>query len=149
MSIQKAFKIIQENIDDCYVGTSVVPDKIVAAEQILGVKFPRSYTMFLEKYGVAGIFGFEIYGIIKDPATDEGCVPNGIWYTLIERKESKLPHDYIVIGDTGEGSLYVIDTAQKDENAESPVLIWDASGETEQIADSFGEFLLEQLESFM
>ncbi|WP_430909121.1 SMI1/KNR4 family protein [Maribacter sp. 2-571] len=141
MSIENALQIIEENIDDADFCGPVAPDKITSAEEILGVKFPKSYSLFLKKYGAGDIAGIELFGIIKDPTTDGPMVPNGIWLTLNLREESALPKEFIVVSETGYGPYYVIDTSFKDDNFESPVYIWDTDNQKEKISDSFGKFL--------
>ena len=146
MNIENAFQIIEDNIDDADFCGPVALDKIASAEEILGVKFPKSYSMFLEKYGAGDIAGIELFGIIKDPTTDGQMVPNGIWLTLNLREESALPKEFIVVSETGYGPYYVIDTSFKDDNLESPVYTWDTGNQKEKTSDSFGEFLSSLLE---
>ncbi|MEZ4920862.1 MAG: SMI1/KNR4 family protein [Saprospiraceae bacterium] len=146
MNIENAFQIIEENIDDADFCGPVAPDKITSAEEILGVKFPKSYSMFLEKYGAGDIAGIELFGIIKDPTTDGQMVPNGIWLTLNLREKSALPKEFIVVSETGYGPYYVIDTSFKDDDLESPVYTWDTGNQKEKTSDSFGEFLSSLLE---
>ena len=146
MNIENAFQIIEDNIDDADFCGPVAPDKIVSAEEILGVKFPKSYSMFLEKYGAGDIAGIELFGIIKDPTTDDQMIPNGIWLTLNLREESVLPKEFVVVSETGYGPYYVIDTSFKDDNFESPVYTWDTGNQKEKTFDSFGEFLFSLLE---
>ena len=146
MNIENAFQIIEDNIDDADFCGSVAKDKVASAEDILRVKFPKSYSMFLEKYGAGDIAGVELFGIIKDPTTDGQMVPNGIWLTLNLRKESALPQEFVVVSETGYGPYYVIDTSFKDDSLESPVYTWDVGNQKEKVYDSFGEFLLSLLE---
>lgn len=142
MDIQRAFKLIEQNIDDADFAGPIALEKISSAEEILGVKFPKSYCLFLQKYGAGDIAGIELYGIIKDPAIDGYMVPNGIWLTQQLRKEVTLPKDLVVVSATGYGSYYVIDTSIKDTNFESPVYLWDVGNQREKTSDSFGNFLL-------
>jgi hypothetical protein len=149
MDIESAFKIIEDNIDDADFCGPIAIENVASAERILNVKFPKSYSMFLEKYGAGDIGGIELYGIVKDPATDGQMVPNGIWLTLKLRDQAALPKEFIVVSDTGYGPYYVIDTSSKDQNFESPVYVWNTANRKEKTSDSFGSFLLSILkESF-
>ncbi len=146
MNIENTFQIIEDNINDANFCGPIALNNIMLAEEILGVNFPKSYTMFLEKYGAGDIIGIELFGIIKDPTTDGQMIPNGIWLTLNLREELSLPKEFIVVSETGYGSYYVIDTSLKDDSFESPVYTWDIGNKKEKISDSFGEFLFSLLE---
>ena len=146
MIITKAFEIIEKFSDQADFCGSVEMQKIINAQQMLKVKFPRSYILFLEKYGAGDIFGIEIFGIIKDSEIDASSIPNGIWLTSFLRKEIGLPKEYVVVGETGSGEYYVIDTVSQDEFNESPILIVYLNKKVEKVADSFGEFLYQILD---
>jgi hypothetical protein len=75
-------------------------------------------------------------------------VPDAVWLTLKNRKAHNLPMSLVIIGDTGYGPYYAIDTAQKNTDGESPVIEWwsglpDAEGNGRVIASDFGKFFLE------
>jgi len=145
MNIENAFQLIEDNIDDADFSGPIAIEKVKAAEGILEVKFPKSYFMFLEKYGAGDIAGIELYGIINDPATDTHLVPNGIGLTLKLRAEAALPKEFVVVSSTGYGPYYVIDTSYKDHNLESPVYLWTTANQKEKTYDSFGSFLFSLL----
>jgi len=68
----------------------------------------------------AGSFGSsEVYGVVGT-GFDESSVPDGIWYTLSERKESNLPSTMVVIFNDGTGDLFCIDSAATDRTARRP-----------------------------
>ena len=141
MNADNAFKIIDGHPELADFCGSVTVERIRRAEQILGVKFPKSYFQFLEKYGAGDIAGIEIYGIIKDPETDGHGVPNGIWLTLNLREEAALPKEFVIVTDTGCGPYYVLDTSETSEDSESPIYMWDVGNQKQRVAESFGEFL--------
>ena len=146
MTIENVFQLIEDNIDEADFCEPIGLEKIKRAEEILGVKFPKSYFMFLEKYGAGDIAGIEIYGIIKDPEIDGIGVPNGIWYTQNLRKEYDLPKEYVVVSETGYGPYYIIDTSLKNEEGESPVYMWEVGNQKVKEFDSFAEFFHTLLE---
>lgn len=141
MYIEKAIQLIEVNIDTSDFCGPIMPDKVAYAETILGIVFPKSYSIFLHRYGAGDIAGIEIFGIIKDPKNDSEMIPNAIWLTQDLRKRYSLPQGFIVVSETGYGPYYVIDTLTVDENLESPVYIWDAGNKKEKVFNSFGEFL--------
>lgn len=108
----------------------VHPDRVCAAEQKLGVKFPKSYKQFLERYG-CGTFGCEIYGITP---SNTG-VPSAVWYTLKVRAEGFIP-DWL-------------DASTFDENGECKVISWILGLPVEAqpyelTFESFADFLYEE-----
>ena len=125
-------------------------DKVAKAEDALEIKMPPSYREFLLHYGNGGVGFLEIYGLTKNSSDDfsVGKIPNGIWLTLNERKQSGLPHRFIIIGSTGDGYWYALDSSQPDKDGEYPVGIC-GFGENnegfEKTNDNFAEYLFEQV----
>lgn len=147
MSIQKfeqARDLIETSGNGDFEGAK--PDSLISkAEAILAVKFPPSYRRFLLEMGCGGINGFEIYGVINDNF-EKSSVPNGIWLTLNERRNSKLPSAFVLIGDTGDGFYYALDTSSLSENGEAAVVIVSPDGQQVQsVAGSFGEYFLDRV----
>jgi hypothetical protein len=116
-------------------------DAIVsAAEEALGIVFPSEYREFLLRLGAGGFKSFEVYGIVN-AGLDARGVPNGIWFTLDQRRHG-LPANFVVVGESGDGGLYCL-------NLTAPgapvVLFWPGSSARtpwEPVSPSFGEFLL-------
>jgi len=112
------------------------------SERELGVIFPPSYRQFLLDFG-AGNFGyFEIYGVI-DNNFFHSSVPNGIWLTLLERTDSSLPNNLVIIAATGDGDYYCLDCSNIS-GEEAPVILYSPSSNIilkGEIAKSFGQFL--------
>lgn len=94
------------------------------------------------------IAGEEFYGVIGSDFVDSS-IPNGIWATLTERNTG-LPPALVVVGATGDGALFVLDTACRVASGECPVGIWRTgqrdSDELEHVADDFGEFFKRRIE---
>lgn len=124
------------------------PESLICeAEKELGIVFPESYRCFLLTLGCGDIYGFEIYGIINNDFKNSS-IPDAIWFTKNQRESINLCHEYIIIGEIGDGSLYAIDTSLKNSDGESPVIILSVSGQKMgTIANSFGEYLLAKLHS--
>ena len=147
MTIEKAFKIIEKNKHLAHFFGPASQRSMQDAESTLNVTFPNSYARFLKRYGVGNIVGLEFYGIVENPATDERGIPDAIWLTQDLRETAELPREFIAVSETGYGPYYVLDTSQMDTNGECPVYMWDVGNQKEKIADSFGEFLYEELKN--
>lgn len=141
----KAIHIIKSNKEIGYFAGPRPINLLSKAEYALGLSFPASYSKFIEEFGAGNFGAFEIYGLINDNF-EESSVPDAIWYTITERNETSIPKTYIIIGESGEGTLYCIDTKIVDENGESPIVTYSPGYElneqnTETIAHDFGEYL--------
>lgn len=119
---------------------------IIAAETALNIKFPDSYCYFLENLGCGDIYGQEFFGITKADFINSG-IPNAIWLTLKERKESDLPEYLVIVYFGGDGDYYAID-CRDPHNA--PIVYWEPgvskkSDKLHKIADDFGIFFKETI----
>jgi hypothetical protein len=114
------------------------------AEEVLGVRLPPSYRLFLQEYGCIGVLSEEIYGIV-DEDLQRGPVPNGIWLTLDERKAG-LDRRFVVLQSSGFGGWYALDTSRRDSDGECPVVLLAVSlDNAEDVAHDFGEFFLQRV----
>lgn len=139
-----AVKIIEENKSKAFFAGNRSESLIKEAEKALGITFPETYRQFLLKYGAGNFGGSEIYGIIDENFINSS-IPDGIWFTLIERKKICLPQNLVVIYSTGDGDLVCLDTGK---NRESPVIIFQPGvplelQRGEVISEDFGRFFLE------
>ena len=142
----KAKKIIEENesIGDFVGGIS---DNIIRdAEELLGLKFPTSYKMFLNNYGAGNFGSEEIYGIINGEFENSG-IPDAVWFTIKQRRELKISNSLIVIYFTGGEEYFCLDTSKINNDMECPVvsyIIGDevTENELETIFNNFSDFLL-------
>ena len=143
--LNEALKIFEANPSAAFFVGEKSPELVEKAELALGVRFPPSYREFVSKLGCGGIGSLEIYGITSDNF-ENARVPNGIWLTLEERRSIGLPDHLILIYSLGEGTTYALDTSQRGEDGECPVVAWPVGGSSdsrlEVIAKDFGEFLL-------
>jgi len=144
---QKAKQIIsaQTDIADFVGGRS--NDLISMAENELDLKFTGLYLDYLQTFGAGNFGAEEIYGIINDDF-ENSSVPDAIWYTLTERKETNLPNNLLVIYDTGSEELFCLDFNNLDDKNEPRVVsfvpgIQSESQTYEIIANDFGDFLLD------
>ncbi len=143
--LNDALKLIEANSSRAYFAGEKSSELVEKAELALGVQFPPSYREFVSRLGCGNIGAREVYGITSDNF-ENASVPNGIWLTLDERRSSGLPDHLIIIYALGEGTYYALDTSQRDDNGECPVVAWPAGSLSDEhlevIANDFGEFML-------
>lgn len=132
------------HMEDDDFGGEKSENLIRSGEEALGIPFPPTYKSFIKKYGWGGIKGDEWYGIM-DLNFHEYSGPDCVRQTLSERKDWGLPHQFIVIGETGYGPSYVLDSSKPNAHGEYPVILYDSNGYYEKIHEDFGDFLLEEV----
>lgn len=142
-----ALRLVAEHRDRAHFMDGQPEEVVARAEQALGVSFPPSYREFVRELGAGDIAGAEFYGVTSGEF-ESSSVPNGIWFTLQERADSGLPQPLVVIYSVGEGTLFALDTAQRDDDDESPVVAWvpgvsRSEDQLETIAPDFGTFFRE------
>lgn len=143
--LEKAFSIIDENIEEGFFAGEKTGELIVKSERALGLKFPPTYRRFVKKKGAGGIAGQEFYGVTTDNFIS-ATVPNGIWFTLSTREEYSLPDDLIVIGSNDDGTYVALNAHKDHAEREADVIEWNPeTGEENIVADDFGSFLLEKV----
>lgn len=105
--VKETMAIIAQHQDADFHGAKE-ESLIVLAEKTLNVKFPEDYKLFLKELGCGDIAGQEFFGII-DSDFINSSIPDAVWITLQERLESKLPDNYVLIGETGDGDYIALD----------------------------------------
>ncbi|MDQ6597965.1 SMI1/KNR4 family protein [Bacillus salipaludis] len=93
---ERALILLEQNKEECdFVGerSELLIDK---AEKELGIKFSKMYRHFLNSFGAGNFGSQEIYGVLQDDF-ENSSVPDAIWYTLTERKETGLPDKFLII----------------------------------------------------
>jgi hypothetical protein len=124
-------------------------DRVVRAEQRLGLRFPPTYRRFLLDLGAGGVGSEEIYGLINDDF-DDPRPPQAVGLTLALRRDGEISDDLVVIYNLGQGSYYALDTGRAAADGEAPVIgftpgLTQASDEAEVVAPDFGSFFLEMV----
>jgi len=112
----------------------VPEEKIAKAEQELGVKFPRSYRIFLRQHGAGTLHHHDIYGLPSDGLWGDIVRMNRIANRPVPRRYLKFTHE---IGEYA----YYLDTAQMSPECECPVVVFGPGDEGRTVADSFLDFL--------
>lgn len=117
--VKETLAIINQHQDADFHGAKE-ESLIVLAEKTLNVKFPEDYKLFLKELGCGDIAGQEFFGII-DSDFINSSIPDAVWITLQERLESKLPDNYVLIGETGDGDYIALDC---NELIDKKVVLW-------------------------
>lgn len=111
------------------------------AELKLGLKFPKSFYEFLEKYGCGDIMGYEFFGIINEKF--DKLIPDAIGMTLLERENNNLLNQYILVY-ADDDFYYALDTSISTRENENPVVslsYGDLQNPVETVAESYEDFL--------
>jgi antitoxin YobK len=141
--LERGLELVAANSDRARFIGPRDPGLVAAAEEALGVSFPPTYRRFVSELGAGSLRGREFYGITREEFVP--TVPNGIGLTLDERESSGLPERYVIVGDTGSGDWYVIDTDEASADGENPVYVVmpgvdPEDAPPERVADDFGAF---------
>jgi hypothetical protein len=110
-----------------------MPSRAQIVEAALGVKVPKQYERFLNRYGIYRAFGIEVFGIDDSLLTCEG-IPCVIGATKIYRKEYNYPHRFLVLHYTGFEDEFICLDAEN----EKIYALSECFG-NRKIADSFDE----------
>ena len=148
MSIEEMHRLVSENEEMSDFIGEMPEEKIVEAEEMLGVVFPKSYRDFLRNYGCGGVDGEEFYGIGPGEPT---AVPSVIFITKETRKDVNLPHELIPVWYSGGEEECMIDLSQSD-GEEAPIISWipgmdDLEQDRTPIYPSFSTFFVAQVKS--
>ena len=128
-TIKKLIKQYEKNGDFNYA--SVTDEIINSAEQKLNLKLPAEYTDYIKSYGHGGIAGIEILGV--------GLTGRLLFVdTTLEYRQEDLPLNLVVIENIDE-YLVCIDCNN------NKIVSWDFTGFINEEADSFDEYLIEQM----
>lgn len=124
------------------------PEPIVdELERKLAVSLPEDYKQMVRDFGILGFQGFEIDGVGSGGVEAEGA-PAVAWATLKRREKGLLSPTMVKIMSSGYGPEFVLDCAETPRTGEAPVHMVSLGGQQddmEKVADSFGEFLLNEV----
>lgn len=135
--------------EDFHFSGSATSELIDSYENVLGNKFPKSYRLFLEKYGTLSFNGESFYGVSKS-GLNATSIPDVKYATEEARKLGDIDGSMIKIKSSGYGPSFSIDTSTIGKQGEAVIveteLSFKDSAEKKIIADNFGEFLLSEIE---
>jgi antitoxin YobK len=147
INYQRAIELIEDNkylSDFCGPRSDELIEK---AENVLGLKFPKSYRDFVKRYGAGSFRSEEILGVIDDNF-EHSTIPDGIWLTLDFRHSANLPCDKLVFYFDGGEEYFCLDFGKLNEENEPAVVgfvpnVDEINPIFEFISNDFGDFLLE------
>jgi hypothetical protein len=138
--LEEAFSLVEHNSDQADFDGPKSAGLLAKAEHALRLTFPPTYREFLARLGSGDIAGTEFYGVIGEDF-ENSSVPDAVWLTRTERRESKFPEKLIIVAATGDGAWYAIDCAKPSGVDEHPVVICGPDGgDAAVVAEDFGEF---------
>ena len=129
-----------------------VPDQAIeAAERELGVRFPRSYRVFLRRLGAAYMVHQEFYGLPFPPPPGEDINLSNFYDYKDVVKSTKylwegdaghgLPRNFINVSSDGCGYYYHIDVSRRDDRDKCPVVVMGPGAPGVVAADDYLEFV--------
>jgi hypothetical protein len=148
MKIDKAFEIIEDNIEESDFVGKIKDESIRKLEELLNIVLPYSYKKFIQNYGCGDIFGIEIYGIVSDDKIQVEGVPSLYWLIKELRKDG-LNNNYIPFSETGDGNYFILDSSNINEKNEHSVYIWSPGNLlSKKVSSSFASFLYNTLKEY-
>lgn len=132
LELKKYMLSISDKTD--YTG-GVEEDVIQEFENQINTKLPECYRWYLSEYGSGGIGGVDVLGIGIDNYNT--CIEY-----IEDFKSHGLPDHFIPLIDCDE-YLYCMDLSRV-KDGDCNIVMWDSLGHTNDVSDSFYNFLIEQ-----
>ena len=126
------------------IGGPVAEDDVLRAESMLSLGFPDEYRNFVLRYGLGGIGGTEIYGVVDGGNLDDPTPPNVVGTNQDSRKNG-LPKDLLAFEDGGDGGQYCVDLR---DGGGLGIVVWHPDADLSNLelgSASFGAHLLTRL----
>lgn len=134
-------RIIKSYPEKVTLGTPVTLDVIKEVELLLRNELPKSYKLFLQKWGWLEFGSYEYLGIISTDIEN----PSGVVkYNIDERTKGRLPDYFLIVKDEGDYGEICLDLRNGlDKNKECQIIVWDPWNKKllDVVADSFNAFL--------
>lgn len=148
---KKAVQLMLEKQSDdgprLIIGKGVSEAKIAWLEKRLGIRIPALLRHYFQEFGYLSFGGTEFYGLWENNI--ESDIVN---ITINLREKTHLSNSILPIySDSAAAYRYGLNLAQKDENGESPVIVFYVGYAIEDykpevVAEDFGTFLLHLVE---
>lgn len=140
----------EEDIDKSLIfviPSGEIDNKILEVEKILNLVLPDSYKWFLRNYGSGGMEDYDYFGIECD--RDDVSMYTVVYMTEMYRKKGL--DNYLVVIEYNGDYVTCIDTSQKDNNGESPIVTWSwlDNGKIIEKSDNFADYLKEKLKDYV
>ncbi|MCQ4084001.1 SMI1/KNR4 family protein [Streptomyces sp. RB6PN25] len=146
-SVVALIELLHNNPATCDWTGGLSTQDIALAEEQLDVQFPPSYRYFLAELGSCEVGSEEFLGIYRTSTLGDALLGT-VCETLDARANPRFPPDLVVIQYDGMGGLVSLDVSRKDDQGESPVVVWDPGsadrGGPELLAQDFGTYALRE-----
>lgn len=143
----RVISLVRENAGLANHGDGCSAEVIGRAEADIGLAFPPSYRRLIEVFGTWEVPPAEFPGVYQSPSGSDELLGSSA-YTLEDRVELGLPHQFLVVKHDDVLGVVVLDTSQPDDEGEYPVFAWNPGvtegGLMEKVADNFGAFALSE-----
>ncbi len=136
---------------DCLTANGAKVEELRELEKLLNCPLTNSYREMLLDTGVLGFEGQFVSGIGRDGL--RGSNYGNVWFaTINSREKEEIGPKMIWIMPSGYGPDFVLDCGQLDQRGEAPVYEINELGYKHgmrKVADSFGEFLLNEVKTML
>jgi hypothetical protein len=143
----QAVILLQENEIPLIRVDGADQDTIKSLETEISVSLPKSYKRLLSQFGLLGFEGNMISGIGRNGIKGDNF--GSVYFSTMQLRHSKeIAPNMVHVMPSGYGPYFVIDCAQIDQLGEAPVYEINERGYShgmKKVADSFGEFLLNEV----
>lgn len=147
---ERLIALVRENSDIAHHADGCGAKDIDAAENILGITFPRSYRRVIEEFGTWDIAGEEFLGLYQTPAMGSQFL-GSVKETLDARQRYGMPVELLAVMFDGMGGIVVLDSSRPGWDGEYPVVAWDPGvvGRqcVERLGEDFGSFAIATCEA--
>lgn len=140
----------EEDIDKSLIfaiPSGEIDNKILEVEKVLNLVLPDSYKWFLRNYGSGGMEDYDYFGIECD--REDVSMYTVVYMTEMYRKKGL--DNYLVVIEHNGDYVTCIDTSQKDDNGESPIVTWSwlDNGKVIKKSENFASYLKEKLDDYV
>jgi len=145
MSLQRVRDMIEQMPEAADFVGGVSEEHVAAAEERLGLTFPKEYREFVRQYG-CGNYGYvEIFGL----GVAATGLPNVEWIAAKLRSGAQLPAHLLPVEQLGDGAYACITTAQSEAKGyQSGIVVeWNHSLQVAKIAPDFAAYVAERFEA--
>ncbi|MEL7088047.1 MAG: SMI1/KNR4 family protein [Pseudomonadota bacterium] len=146
---REALDLLDQNGIKVLVRFPAAPELVEEAETRLGHRFPPSYRLMLEEFGLLLYKGTEINGIGKAGLSPDSK-NNVVSLTASGRETGDLSDKMVRFMSSGYGPYFVLDCSEADAAGEAPVYelsLAGQAGEKTKVAPDFGTFLLNEVKA--
>jgi len=145
---RKAVRLLEESGELSSLRFPATQADIQGLEERLGVPLPESYKAMLKEFGIMMFLRATVYGVGRSGFDTKGG--SGVLFqTEVARKREQITPTMVRIMSSGYGSEFCIECNEMKPGGEAPIYLVPADGDlekAERIADSFGAFLLNEVE---